>query len=229
AKGIIPGLKPGDVVTVVALLSEDADGDLAQAARETLGKLPPPILNGALSAQLPARVIERLAASYKTNHAVIEQLLRQPLIGPAALEHLAQAADERAGELIATNEALMLRNPVAIEKLYMNERVRMSTADRLLELAVRNGIELAIPAYKEAAQAIQNELIPEPSEEPTYDDMLFEETSRIARETGFSDDDDTHEVDDEGEERLRAEFLPLHQRIANMTITQRIRRAMLGG
>src|SRR5690606_31151707 len=68
-----------------------------------------------------------------------------------------------------------------------------------------------------------------PSEEPTYDDMLFEETSRIARETGFSDDDDTHEVDDEGEERLRAEFLPLHQRIANMTITQRIRRAMLGG
>src|SRR5690606_18388162 len=161
-------------------------------------------------------------SNHARDHEVVEKLLRQPNIDGAVLEHLAQAADEKAGELIATNEALMLKHPTVIEKLYMNERVRMSTADRLLELAVRNGIELAIPAYKEAAAAIQNELIPEASDEPTYDDMLFEETGRIARETALStDDDDTHEVDEEGEERVREKFLPLHARIAAMTITQR--------
>src|SRR5690606_24243243 len=134
-------------------------------------------------------------SNHARDHEVVEKLLRQPNIDGAVLEHLAEAADERAGELIATNEALMLKNASVIEKLYMNERVRMSTADRLLELAVRNGLELSIPAFKEAAQAIQNELVAEPSEEPTYDDMLFEETSRLAKETALTDDDDTHEVD----------------------------------
>lgn len=229
AKGIIPGLKPGDIVTVLALLEGDEETKIAESARATLGNLPPPILNGALAASLPGFVTEHFARAYSTHHDVIEQLLRQSAITVGALEHLAQAADEKAGELIATNEALMLKHPTVIEKLYMNERVRMSTADRLLELAVRNGIELAIPAYKEAAAAIQNELIPEASDEPTYDDMLFEETGRIARETALStDDDDTHEVDEEGEERVREKFLPLHARIAAMTITQKIRRAMVG-
>lgn len=228
AKGIIPGLKPGDIVTVVALLASDDDTKVSEGAQATLANLPPPILNGALGAALPGMVTEELARAYASNHDVVERLLRQAAITTAALEWLADKADERAGELIATNEALMLKSPTVIEKLYMNERVRMSTADRLLELAVRNGLELSIPAYKEAAQAIQNELIPEPSEEPTFDDMLFEETSRIARETALSDDDDTHELDAEGEERVREQFLPLHARIAQMTITQKIRRAMLG-
>ena len=228
AKGIVPGLKPGDIVTVLALLVSDEDAKIAEGAAATLGNLPPPILNGALAASLPGFVTEHFARAYSGNHEVIEQLLRQPSITLAALERLAEAADEKAGELIATNEALMLKHPSVIEKLYMNERVRMSTADRLLELAVRNGIELSIPAYKEAAAAIQNELIPEASEEPTYDDMLFEETGRIARETELLDSDDTHELDEEGEEQVREKFLPLHARIAAMTITQKIRRAMVG-
>jgi hypothetical protein len=228
AKGIIPGLKPGDVLTVIALLSKDEDEQVAAGAAATFAKLPAPILNGALGASLPGFVTELLARNYARDHAVIEQLLRQPNITGEALERLADAADEQAGELIATNEALMLQHPTVIEKLYMNERVRMSTADRLLELAVRNGLELSIPAFKEAAIAIQSELIPERSDERSPDDILFEETGLIARDTALTDDDDTHEVDDEGEERLRDKFLPLHTRIARMTITQKIRRAMLG-
>jgi hypothetical protein len=122
----------------------------------------------------------------------------------------------------------MLQHPRVIEKLYMNKAVRMSTADRLIELAVRNGLELDIPAFKEAAAAIQNELIAEPSEEPTFDDVLFQETEQVAQAAEVAADEDTHEVDDEGEERLREKFLPLHAQIAQMTVTQKIRRAQLG-
>ena len=57
AKGIIPGLKPGDIVTVLALLADDPDAAVARTANETLGKLPPPILNGALGAQVAAVVM----------------------------------------------------------------------------------------------------------------------------------------------------------------------------
>jgi hypothetical protein len=41
--------------------------------------------------------------------------------------------------------------------------------------------------------------------------------------------EDTHRVDEEtGDEVVDDKFLPLHARLARMTITQRIRRAMLG-
>jgi hypothetical protein len=228
AKGVIPGAKPHEIVIVVAVLTTRSDEKLRDAAFGTLAKLPPPILNGALSADLPGSVITLLANPYAGNHEVIEKLLRLPRISGEALELLAGAADERAGELIATNEELMLKHPVVIEKLYMNKRVRMSTADRLIELCVRNNIELSIPAFKEAALAIKNELIAEPSEEPTFDDVLFQQAQTTADQLELGDDEDTHEIDDQGEEQVKEKAKPLYAQLAEMTVSQRIRCATLG-
>lgn len=229
AKGIVPGIKPGDLLTVLVLLEAGDDEKVSAAAAATLDKLAPPVLKGALSADLEPFVIARLVRSYAGDFEVVEQLVRMKRIDVAALEELADRADERIGELIAINEQRLLSMPTVIEKLYMNKRVRMSTADRLIELAVRNDIELGIPAFKEAAAAIANELIPEPTEEPTFDDVLFQQTEVVAQEATLeSDDDDTHDVDDEGAEQLKNKFLPLHAQIAQMTISQKIRRATLG-
>jgi hypothetical protein len=122
-----------------------------------------------------------------------------------------------------------LEHPAIIEKLYMNRATRMSTADRIIELAVRNKVELhGIPAFEEVAQAIANELIPERTDEPTYDDVLFRETESLAESIRLSGED-THVVDEEtGEEKMVDEVLPLHAQLAAMTISQRIRRATLG-
>jgi hypothetical protein len=228
AKGVIPGAKPHEIVIVIAELAGRSDEKLREAALGTLVKLPPPILAGALTADLPGSVTTRLASAYGSNHEVIEKLLRLPRISGEALEMLAAGADEHAGELIATNEELMLKHPVVIEKLYMNKRVRMSTADRLIELCVRNKVELSIPAFKEAALAIQNELIPERSEEPTFDDVLFRETQEAADQLDMGDNEDTHEVDDEGEEKVKEKVVPLYARMAEMTVSQKIRCATLG-
>ena len=228
AKGVILGAKPHEIVIAISVLAGRADEKLQQSARATLAKLPPPILAGALAADLPGSVILSLASLYASNHEVTEQLLRMPRISGEALELMASGADERAGELIATNEELMLKHPVVIEKLYMNKRVRMSTADRLIELCVRNGIELSISAFKEAAMAIKNELIAEASEEPTFDDILFKETQEAAAQLALGDDEDTHEVDEEGEERVKPKVVPLYARMAEMTVSQKIRCATLG-
>jgi hypothetical protein len=228
AKGVIPGAKPHEIVIAISVFASHADEKLRDAARASLAKLPPPVLSGALSADLPGSAILQLVTPYANQHEVIEKLLRMPRIGGDALELLAVSADERAGELIATNEELMLRHPLVIEKLYMNKQVRMSTADRLIELCVRNNVELSIPAFKEAALAIKNELIPEPSEEPTYDDILFRETQAAAEQLALGDDEDTHEVDDEGEEKVKEKVVPLYARMAEMTVSQKIRCATLG-
>lgn len=229
ARGVVPGLKPHEIVQVVSVLSRDADPELSTTAETSLKALPRPILEGALAADLPGSVIDALGRAYLNQHEVLERLLRMPRIQGLTLQFLAQGADEKSGELIATNEQLMLANPEVIEKLYMNKRVRMSTADRLVELAVRHDVELSIPAYKEAALAIKNELISEPTEEPSYDDVLFSEAERVAAEIDpLADDEDAFEVDEEGEEKIRQKFVPLHVLIGQMTITQKIRRAILG-
>jgi hypothetical protein len=229
ARGILPGAKPADTLTVVAILAEQQDEAIASLAKQTFAKFPRPVLEAALGQPLSAIALHRLALTFADDESIVERILRQAELERTAVEALAERASERVGELIATNEVLMLRFPSAIERLYLNKAVRMSTADRLIELAVRNGLELGIPAFKEAAQAIREELIVEPTEERSFDDELFLETEVVAQNTIVEGaTEDTHEVDDEGEEKLRDKFLPLHARIAQMTITQKIRRATLG-
>ncbi len=229
AKGVVPGLKPGDIVTVVALLAEFRDSAIAQTAGQTFANLPAPILQGALSADLHPGVIDSLATAYLKNDEVIGRLLEMPSITPDTVVRLASKGSEHVTERIATNESRLLAHPAIIEALYMNKATRMSTADRVLELAVRNHIELNIPAFKEAATAIQDELIAEPSEEPTFDDQLYSETESIAESIARDlVPEDTHVVDDEGNEEVAEKAKPLWVQLANMTISQKIRRAILG-
>jgi hypothetical protein len=173
-------------------------------------------------------VIEQLAATRPRQDDVVLALIGMPRVTVVALEHLASQADERSGEIIATNEELMLRYPTVIEKLYLNRAVRMSTADRLVELAIRNKIELNIPAFKEAAQAIMDQLIPEPGPEPTPEDVHFQEVRALADELAADEVEDTHEVDEEGEERLRQKYIPLHVRLAEASVSEKIRLASTG-
>jgi hypothetical protein len=233
ARGVMPGLKQADIVTVVAALTSSEDADVASAARATFAKLPPPMLNGALASDLDPGVADLLAESYIGNHDVMARVLQLPRLSDETLVSCAQRADEKLGELIATNEQRMLACPQVIEKLYMNKKVRMSTSDRLIDLAVRNGVEVSIPAFKEAAEAIKNELIAEATEEPTYDDVLFHEVNQLAEQVEATVDPNDLFVaveDDavEEKEQVVEDARPLHARINDMTVTEKIRAAMLG-
>lgn len=227
-KGVIPGAPPADALSVIVALSHASDVKIADAARLTLATPPKPLLDGALSAQLQLGVLEALVEHQATNKDVVAKLLKQQALTEDLLGLLASRADEGCGEIIATNEALLLKFPQVIEKLYMNKAVRMSTSDRLIELAVRNKIELDFPAFKLAAQAIMNQLIPESSEEPTFDDLHFMETERKAQEAELGEEEDVCERDDEGKEQLTNKAVPLFKQLQDASITERIRRAMLG-
>jgi hypothetical protein len=229
ARGIAPGLKPEAIVTLVCAFAIDRDPVLSRTARETLENLPRPVLQGALSTELQAGVLELLAEVQHGDTAVVSRLLAARHITSYALEIVAENANESIGEVIAASDSVLLRFPRVIEKLYMNRRVRMSTADRLVDLAVRNKIELGIPAFKQAAAAIANQLIPEPTEERTFDDELFKKADEVAQAVGeIAKDEDTHETNDEGEEQVTEKFLPIYAQLLQMSISQKIRRATLG-
>ncbi len=161
----------------------------------------------------------------------MERIVAHPALLPQTVVLIASLASESVAELVATNEQLLLAHPEIIEKLYMNKATRMSTADRVLELAVRNKVELkGIPAYKEAAAAIGQELVAEATAERNPDDVLYVETDAIAKAIVVDPSvEDTHRLDEEtGEEVVEEKFLPIHAQLAMMTISQRIRRCMLG-
>lgn len=231
AKGLAPGIKPGEMVALLVVFSGSERPTVREAAEKTLSALPEPLLAGALGSDLHPVAIDVLARAYPTRIDVLDKLLGMPRVDPETVEILARNGSEEVTELVAVNEDRLLKHPAIIERLYLNKHTRMSTADRLIDLAVRNGITLSgIAAFKEAALALQDELIPLPSPEPSPDDLLFQETTEIAEQLQQESnaEEDTHVETPEGAEVVKDKFLPLYQRIAAMTVSQKIRRAMLG-
>lgn len=255
ARGVVPGLKPADLVAVVAALTESDDAAIAAQASATLGNLPPPVLTGALAADLEPGVIDALARVSAGRDEVLAKLAAMPRVTGETLAHLAATGSEALTEIIATNEARLLAEPAVIERLYHNKHVRMSTVQRLIELAYRNNVEVkGIPAFKEQAIALQDELIPEPSDEPDPLDLMFLEIDQMAQSLedsgALAPDDLLEDLHDESEpaegaapeaaptpmlaaaqkgaQKKKEEAGPLHARMAEMSISERIRMATIG-
>src|SRR5687767_11174217 len=107
AKAVVPGLRPADLILVVMLLAEGG-GPAAEIAKETVAKLPTPILNGALGADLEPFVIDKLVQIYGDDVSVMERLLGMPRIAMETIAAAAARCKEQVAELIATNEQRML-------------------------------------------------------------------------------------------------------------------------
>jgi hypothetical protein len=229
AKGVVPGLKPGDVLAVLFVLAQGTDAN-ADTARKTLENLPGPVLNGALSQQdIQPAALDAIAPTYAKNPEIAERILNHPAIHYSTVATLAKYAIEPICELIATNEERMLAFPEIIENLYLNKECRMSTADRILELAVRNDLELKIPAFAQAKIAIQGELIIEATEEPSFDDVQFGEAKQKAEGLRLADGEDTHQLDETtGQEVPVEKARPLHALWNDMRPPAKIRLLTIG-
>ncbi|MBK6849362.1 MAG: hypothetical protein IPG96_18130 [Proteobacteria bacterium] len=155
ARGLAP-LGPLDLVTAIYQLGFDSDPAVAAAAQQTADKLPEPALNAALAGAADPRVIDFFALRMIGRPALIERVLLNPRTDDQTFIALAaKLGGDRELEMIAGNEQRLLRCPAIIETLYFNRAARMSTVERLLELAVRNGVELAgIPQFKDMAANI---------------------------------------------------------------------------
>jgi len=229
AKGVIPGVRPEGIVAVLAILTRDADPGIAQEAASTLAKLPAPVMNGALATDLHPWVIDCVARSYIGDRDTLARLLTLPRVDVETVEDLARLGEEFVSELVAINEDRLLRHPSIIAALYMNKATRMSTADRIVELAARNGVTVSgIPAWREVVSAIQDELISEASDEPLPEDTLFFEQHAVAEALAAESADDVFEEPAPGEEAVKERFKPLLARLQEMSVSQRVRRAMLG-
>ncbi|MBI4508197.1 MAG: hypothetical protein HY698_01090 [Deltaproteobacteria bacterium] len=156
ARGLAPLPKPADVVSVLYQLSLETDAPLRTTAEKTARELPDRILGTALAdPQLDPRVLDFFAELVVSRPSVLEALILNHAAADETIVTLAQQLGERELDLIAQNEQRILRAPGIIGALYMNKNTRMSTVDRVVELAVRHKIAVpGIPAWDEVVAAV---------------------------------------------------------------------------
>jgi hypothetical protein len=155
ARGLMP-LAPADQIAVLYQLSLDTESNLAQSARATAVGLPERLLAGTLAA--PAtdpRVLDFFAQLIADKPAVFDAIALNPSVADQTIATLAARAGSREVDQLAQNEQRLLRHPEIIAAMYMNRRARMSTIDRVVELAVRNNVRVpGLAAWDEVARAL---------------------------------------------------------------------------
>jgi hypothetical protein len=155
ARGLLP-LAPADQIAVLYQLSLDTESSLAQSARATAAAVPDKLLAGALAQPTTdPRVLDFFAQLIADKPAVFDAIALNPAVADQTIATLASRAGSREIDQIAQNEQRLLRHPEIIAAMYMNRRARMSTIDRVIELAVRNSVRVpGLAAWDEVARAL---------------------------------------------------------------------------
>lgn len=210
-------------------LTLDADGEVAKAARETSAGLPDGVLLKVLAEPLDPRVLDLFAELCLPRPAAVEVILINRVTDDATVLYVTRNAGERELEIVAANEARLVRAPQIIEALYLNPKARMSTVDRVMEMAARRGLRLeGIPAFDEAMAALGLAPSIGPSSSPGAEaltppaaaDASFEEMLTLGADLQPGELDPANLVDDSTDER--------QQRLQALTPSAKVRLATLG-
>ncbi len=217
ARGLLP-LAPADQIAVLYQLSLDGESNVSQSARATAAGMPEKLLAGTLaSPAVDARVLDFFADLIADKPAVFDAIALNPSVADGTIATLAGRAGSREVDQIAQNEQRLLRHPEIIAAMYMNRRARMSTIDRVVELAVRNNVRVpGLAAWDEVARALTGEA---PSSAVT-DDTLFEAVLG-ARDDSALTSGDAEEAPPEDDE-------PVESKVSQRLIELQITRPLIG-
>ena len=217
ARGLLP-LAPADQIAVLYQLSLDGESNVSQSARATAAGLPEKLLAGTLAAPaVDARVLDFFAEWTAEKPAVFDAIALNPSVADGTIATLAGRAGSREVDQIAQNEQRLLRHPEIIAAMYMNRRARMSTIDRVVELAVRNNVRVpGLAAWDEVARALTGDAAPSAA----ADDTLFEAVLGARDDSALTAGDADQAPPDDDE--------PVESKISQRLIELQMTRPLLG-
>jgi hypothetical protein len=164
-------LPPADQVAVLYQLSLDGESAIVTAAKSTAAQLPDRLLAGTLAdPTLDSRVLDYFAGIAHQKPGVFDAIAQNPSAADETIAMLATKGAAKDIDLIAENEQRLLRHPEIIGAMYMNRNARMSTVDRVVELAVRNNVRVpGLACWDEVARALQGEGPSGPDSDALFD------------------------------------------------------------
>lgn len=226
ARGLAPIADPADFASVLYQLAVGPEAEHRADAERAAAELPDAVLQGALaSASIDPRVVDFFAWRVVPGREdLLEIAVQNARAAPETLADVAGRASARLVDVIADNQTRLIESPEIIAAMYKNPRAPMSTVDRAVELAVRQGVKVrGIPAWDEVAAAAGKAPQATPGGEG---DRLFADAVRRAgaEDEGRGEIVEVDEDEDDEQGRGGAADIPLHQ----MTVPQKIRLATLG-
>jgi len=154
AGGMAP-LPPRDLLVALYHLWLDDPTGLGEQAAKTLVGLPAGIIGGALGEPtLPSGVLDFVARRMARKEDVLEMVVRHPAVDDETLNAVSRACPEGICDILAENQQRWLSFPAIVESLYQNPNCRMSVAQRMIELALRQGVDLKLPNIEEIKIAL---------------------------------------------------------------------------
>ena len=221
ARGMAPLANPIDLLSVIYQLCIDADAKISSSAAVTAKSLPVTILSsGVGDAATDPRVIDYFSKHADCRAELVDVIVLNQGSADATIARLAASATQKQVDLIAENEQRILRHPDIIAALYNNAKARMSTVDRVVELAVRNEIKVSgIAAWDEVSRAVL-QTADEPPMAAEEMDAIFEKAAEGA------EDDEAVPVQAEAQE-VAIRDLPIAMKIRLAVVGNKSQRSQL--
>ncbi len=221
ARSMVP-MGPKDMVTVLCALSSDDDEKVQAAAKKSLAELPDKILAGAMKEPLHPLVLDHLARTFLDREQVIDAILTNQKTPDETFEFLGDKVSDRPLSIICDNQVRLLRHKSIFKSVLNNPNIIKSQVDRLMEFAVRTGMNLkGLDAFEEAKQRISG--APRDIEEEKRIQKVIVES--------LPEDMITEEEEPSGEqapEQEEAKKRSILFRLGEMTIAQKVALAQKG-
>ncbi len=244
ASGMLP-VGPDQQLAALYNLHGDSDEKVRQAVGKAIKDMPTNIVLPTIPKMAHPGVLDWLASARPGDDAIIEAIVTNRAAHDHTVARLAGRVSTKLVEIIATNQVRVLQAPVIIEQIYQNPNARMATVDRLVELAIRENIELkGIPGLHDAMRAGADKLFSKEKkaegEEVADDDFaaLLKEESRKAEEDekaakefeemSRAEQERFLKKKEEEEEEDELAGLPVFAQIEKMSISQKVRLATTG-
>jgi len=168
ARGLAP-LPPRDLVVALYQIWVANDPELSEVAANTVEGLPPGIVFGALDdPKLPPGVLDFLGRKLPRNADILERVVAHRGVADESLSGIARICPESVCDIIADNQERWLLHPPIVESLYQNPNCRMSVIHRVLELAVRENIQVRLPNMDEIRQALLEDSDVDPERDEVF-------------------------------------------------------------
>jgi hypothetical protein len=222
AKGLVP-MAPKDMVTVLCCLAFDEDPKIGPAAQKSLSELPERITRGALGDDLHPLVLDQLAHVHEKNEAYLEIILTNQKTADETFAYLAERVTERLLNIIADNQVRILRFPPIAQALLQNPGIIKSTVDRLMDFAVRTGMDFrGLAAFEDAKKRI----LAAPTD-PQESARIMQVVEASLPEEMLAEEPEAHSAEEAQElEKKKKNVL---QRLYSMTPAQKVVLAQKGG
>jgi hypothetical protein len=225
AKGLVPAVAPGDLVTMLYVLSFDADAGVRETAARSAASLPERIWSTALRSEaLDPPVLDWLADRLGSASGALQSILLNPATSDETVARLAPVVPPPLLEIIRQNELRLLRHDDIIRGLCRNPGAPASTVDGACDFCVRNGLVLLdVPQLVEAHRRIHGtDPTPTPSED-SAETLLVEYRAELAHDVEERGGSAPPPTPEQEEKRLT-----MTQRVLKMSVSQKIKLATLG-